>query len=90
MMVTIIVGVLAATGFLIWILWLFGKFAERTERDHRFRRRILLAMATLYGSCALIAVVQVATRKEPVQVLFGLPISALFVWVYLRQAGSTK
>ena len=88
--VTVIVGVLASTGVLIWALLRTVRTAERAERDQRFRRRILLSGAVLYGGAALYGVILVATGKEAVQSLLGLPIAALLVWFFIRAALATK
>lgn len=88
--VAAIIGVFAATGVLIWGLWRMVRTAERAERDPRFRRRILVSGALLYGGAALYAVILVVAGSEPIQSLLGLPISALLVWFFLRAALATK
>ncbi|HEU5232476.1 MAG TPA: hypothetical protein VFU50_06425 [Terriglobales bacterium] len=87
--VAAIVGVLAATGVLIWV---FGAWSEQPNalNETRFRRRILVSGALLYGGAALYAVILVVAGSEPVQSLLGLPISALLVWFFLRAALGTK
>jgi hypothetical protein len=44
----------------------------------------------LYVGAAVFGIVEVATGKEPIQSLVGLPIGGLFAWVYLRAASRVK
>jgi threonine/homoserine/homoserine lactone efflux protein len=90
MIATIIVAVLASSAFLGWMAWQVFKSAERAERDPRYLRRRLLSMAMLYIGCAVFAIAQVATGKEPIKSLIGLPIGVMFIWMYLRAAIRVK
>ncbi len=90
MIATIIVVVLASSAFLGWMAWRVFKSAERAERDPRYLHRRLLAMGMLYIGCALFAIAQVATGREPIKSLIGLPIGVMFIWMYLRAAIRVK
>jgi hypothetical protein len=47
-------------------------------------------MGVLYTGCAVFAIARVATGREPIKSLIGLPIGALFIWFYLRPAFRVK
>ena len=86
----IIVVVLALSAFIGWVAWRVFKSAERAERDPRYLRRRLLGMGILYIGCAIYAIANVATGREPIKSLIGLPIGVLFIWMYLRAAIRVK
>jgi cell division protein FtsW (lipid II flippase) len=90
MIATVIVGVLAVTAFFAWMMWRAFRVAERAERDPRYLRRLLLVLPTLYACSAVYGVVQVATGREPLQALIGLPIVVVISWVYVRAALRVK
>jgi phosphatidylglycerophosphate synthase len=90
MIATVIVVVLALSAFLGLVAWRVYKSAERAERDPRYLRRRLLGMGMLYIGCALFAIANVATGREPIKSLIGLPIGVLFIWMYLRAAIRVK
>jgi hypothetical protein len=81
---------LALSGFIGWMAWRVFKSAERAERDPRYLRRRLLEMGMLYIGCAIFAIANVATGREPIKSLIGLPIGVLFIWMYLRAAIRVK
>jgi CDP-diglyceride synthetase len=87
---TMIVIVLASSAFLGWMAWRVHKSAERAEREPLYLRRFLLGMSLLYGGGAALAVAKVATGREPMKTLIGLPIGVLFIWVYLSAALRVK
>ena len=90
MVVTVVVGVLAFTALLVWMMWRLYRSVERMERDQRYIRRVLLRGAIFYGASAMLGVVLVATGKEPILSLAGLPVVALLVWFNVKTAVKVK
>jgi CDP-diglyceride synthetase len=90
MIATVIVGVTVTTALLAWGMWRTCRSAERAERDPRYRRRLLIMMGMLYVTSAAFAIEQVATGKEPIQTLIGLPFGLLLAWFWLRSASRVK
>ncbi len=90
MVVTVVVGVLAFTALLVWMMWRLYRSMERAERDPRYHRRVLMRGAMLYGGSAVFGIVLVATGREPIQSLVGLPVVALLVWSYMKAALRVK
>jgi hypothetical protein len=90
MIATIIVGVLAFSAFLAWMAWRLCKSAERAERDPQYLRRSLLRLGLLYVGCAVFGIAEVATGRQPIESLIGLPIGAALAWLYLRAAIRVK
>jgi hypothetical protein len=86
MIATIIVGVSAFSAFLAWMLWRTWQSAERAARDPKYLRRQLFWFGMLYVGAAVLGIVEVATGREPIQALVGLPIGLLFAWFLLRAA----
>jgi heme A synthase len=85
-----IVGVLAFSAFLAWLAWRAFRVANRAERDPRYLRRWLLFFGAIYVAGAVIGVLEVATGREPIQALIGLPIGVCIAWLYLRTALKIK
>jgi heme A synthase len=83
---TSIIGVLVSTAFLAWMMWRVCRSAERAERDSKYLRRRLFGLGMIYVAAAVFGIVEVATGREPIQALIGLPIGATFAWLYLRAA----
>ena len=75
---------------MVWFFWRSWKSVERAERDPRYLRRRLLLMGMIYVAGAVFGIEQVATRKQPVQSLIGLPIAVCFAWFWLRSASRVK
>jgi hypothetical protein len=90
MIATSIVGVLALTAFLVWMMFRTVRTAERTERDPKFLRRRLVRWGMLYAVCAVVLIVEVATGSQPKAMLIGLPIPALIAWRFFRTALGMK
>ena len=86
----VITGVLAATALLAWTMRRAWKSVERSEKDFAYLRRRLLLWGTIYACSALFGIVEVATRKKPVESLVGLPIALWLVWVYFNSAYKVK
>jgi len=90
MIATVIVVVLAACAFFGWMAWRVCKSADRAEQDPRYRRRLLLRGALLYGFCAVYGIEEVITGKQPVQNLFFIIIPAALIWLFVRAASGVK
>jgi hypothetical protein len=90
MIATVIVGVLASTELLAWMMWRACQSVERAERDPKYLRRRLFWLGMIYVGAAVFGIVEVASGQEPVQTLFGLPIGLLFAWWFLRAAVRVK
>ena|SRR5579864_7405657 len=86
----VVVGVLALSAFFVWRLWRLYLSMERAERDARYRRRVLMRLPILYGASAVFGIVLVASGREPIQTLLGLPVVALLIWLYLKAALAEK
>ena len=87
---TIIIGVLVIGLILGYGLWWAAKSADRTSHDPRYRRRVLIRGAVVYIVVGVFIIVGVATRKERVEALYGLPFGAIIAWLLLRTAIKTK
>jgi hypothetical protein len=83
MIAIIIVGILAFSAIIGWMAWRFIKLRENPKSV----RRNLILLGILYVLCDVIAIVDVARGKEPLQMLIGVPISLAIAWWYLRTAG---
>lgn len=90
LIVTIIVSVMMACAFFGWMAWRTCESADRAERDPRYRRRLLLGGALFYALCAVSAISEVITGKQPVQFLFGLIIPAALIWLFIKAATRVK
>jgi hypothetical protein len=86
MLATTIIGILLFTALLGLTLWWTVQILNRAVRESAYRRRILLGVAAFYVLIAVFVIVAVAMRKEPVQALSGLPISAAIIWLFVRAA----
>jgi len=71
-------------------MWLVCRSAERAERDPKYLRHRLIRWGTLYVAVVVIALVEVATGKEPKVLLIGLPITMLIAWRFFRAATKVK
>ncbi len=90
MIVTAVIGVLVISALLAWGMLRVAKSSERAERDPRYLRRLLFRGGALYIVTTVFGIVGVATGREPVQTLFGLPIVLLIIWLLLRAASRVK
>jgi hypothetical protein len=81
---TIIIGVLALSALLGWMMWRMAKAVERAERDPRYVRRWLMIFGTLYGLGALTGVGKVISGTAPPFSLIGLAIPLTIVWYCFR------
>jgi len=90
MILAVIVAVSAASAFLAWMIWRAWQSAERVARDPKYLRRRLFRLGLLYVGAAVFGIVEVATGREPIQTLAGLPIGLLFAWLVLRTATRNK
>jgi hypothetical protein len=88
--VTIVVGVLAASAIFGWSAIILWKHVDRSDRDARYRRRWLLIYGSLYTLNTAAVLADVATGRKPLQSLLGLPIALLIVWYFFRQARRVK
>jgi threonine/homoserine/homoserine lactone efflux protein len=87
---TVIVGMLASTAVLVWMLWRVCRSAERAERDPKYLRRRLFWLGMIYVLGAVFGIEQVVTRQQPVQSLFGLPVALFLAWFWLKTASKVK
>ena len=90
LIVATIVSVMVACAFFGWMAWRVCESADRAERDPRYRRRILFGGALFYAFCAVSAISDVITGKQPVQYLFGLVIPAALIRLFIRAASRVK
>ena len=91
LMIALVIGaVTVSTAVMVVGAWGAWKDTERAEGDARYRRRVLLRMALLYVFCAVFGVAEVASRREPIESLFGLPVAAFLAWMYWRAAARVK
>lgn len=90
MIATTIVGVSASCALLAWMMWRAWLSAERTARDPKYLRRRLFRCGVFYVAVAVFGIAEVATGREPIQTLIGLPIGLLFAWFFLRAAARVK
>jgi hypothetical protein len=86
MIALVTVAVTVSTAVMVVGIWGAWKDTERAEGDARYRRRVLLRMVMLYVFCAVFGIAEVASRREPIESLFGLPIAAFLAWMYWRAA----
>ena len=87
MIALVIVAVTVSTAVMVVGIWGAWKDTERGEGgDARYRRRVLLRIALLYVFCAVFGIAEVASRREPIESLFGLPVAAFLAWMYWRVA----
>ena len=68
----------------------FAKSMDRAERDPKYKRRILLRSAVIYGFGIVAGVSQVLTGDAPLKALLVLPIPLVFVWVFLRASKQAR
>ena len=86
----IILGVSAYTFVLIWMLLRAARSSARAEKDPKYRRRLLLGGAGLYGFSVLLNSLRVAFGDAPPISLLGLPVALLMIWWFLSRARKTK
>jgi hypothetical protein len=86
----IIAGVSAFTALMVWVFWRLWKSLERAERDPRYLRRLLLVLPVLYACSTVFGVFEVATGREPIQALAGLPVVVVLSWAYIRMVLKVK
>lgn len=89
-LISIVVGVAAASGLLGWMTFRLAKHIDRAEQEPRYRRRWLLYGAAIYGFGVVAGVSQVLSGDAPPWALLCVPIPLLFVWLYLRAAKQVK
>jgi uncharacterized membrane protein YvlD (DUF360 family) len=89
MITNTIFGILAAL-LVGWMLWHFVRSVERSQVDPIYRRRRLIRFGIMYVVSAVIGIVLVVTRQEPVLTLVGLPVVAWLAWSLFRAASRVK
>jgi len=89
-LIRVVLGVSAASALFGWIMFRFSKSMERAERDPKYKRRIFLRSAAVYGCGIVLGVVQVLSGDAPPWALLGLAIPILFVWWFLRLAKQAR
>jgi hypothetical protein len=87
---TVIIGVLAVSALLGWMMWRVCRTAGRMEKDARFLRRILVGVAVFYSVGLCSAIVKVVTGEAPAWSLLFAPIPLYVIWVYLKAAKRAK
>lgn len=90
MLATSIIAVLVATSLGGLALWWAAQMGNRALQDPRYRRRVLRLGGIIYIVFTVLVVGAVATRRERVEALYGLPMGALIAWILLRAAAKTK
>ena len=90
MIALVVLAVTVSTVVMVVGMWGAWKDTERADGDARYRRRVLLRMALLYIFCAVFGIAEVASRRQPIESLFGLPVAAFFAWMYWRAAARVK
>ena len=88
--ISIVVGVSAASALLGWMAFRLARHMDRVEREPRYKRRWLLYGAAIYGFGIVAGVSQVLSGDAPLATLLCVPIPLLFVWLYLRAAKQVK
>jgi hypothetical protein len=86
MIATFILGVVASTVILAWLMWRVRQSVERGEGDAKDLRRRLRWLGLIYAGGSAVAVVAVATRQEPVEILIGVPVGLLLAWFWFQTA----
>lgn len=90
MVISIIIGVLAASALIGFAAWRFIKTVESFNvRPARFRK-LLLFLAALYCFGMISAIDDVLRHNAPAIGLLGLPIALYFVWMLFRAANVHK
>jgi hypothetical protein len=87
---TIIIGVLVFGLLLGYGVRWAAEAGDRATNDPRYRRRMLGLCGVVYIVVGIFIIVEVAVRKEPVQVLYGLPIGVIIAWLLFRAVTKTK
>jgi hypothetical protein len=90
MIVLIILVVLGTSALFGWSAWLICQTANRAERDPRFRRRLLLVVASVYAFGVLNGVSDVLSGKQSAWSLIFVPIPAAIIWAYVKAAIRVK
>jgi hypothetical protein len=90
MLISIVVGVSAASALLGWMAFRLARHMDRVEREPRYRRRWLLYGAAVYVLGIVAGVLKVFSGDAPPTTLLFVPIPILFVWLYLRAANQVK
>jgi hypothetical protein len=67
-----------------------AKSADRARHDPKYRRRRLIGFAMVYIVVGVFIIAGVATGKERVEALYGLPVGVLITWFLLRTAIKIK
>ena len=89
-LISIVVGVSAASALLGWMAFRLARHMDRIEGEPRYRRRWLLYGAAIYAVGIVAGVSQVFSGAAPPIALLGVPIPILLVWLYLRAAKQVK
>lgn len=87
---TIILWVFGVAALLGWASFRAGRLMDRSDRDPRYRRRLLILGSTIYVLGIVAGVAQVVSGSAPPITLLGLTIPLLFVWFFLRAGSRTK
>ena len=88
--VLVILYVSVCSALLAAAMWKTWKEVERSDKDVRHQRRVLLRTGLLYVCCAMFGIVAVLTGREPKEILLGLPIAVGLAWAHLRAAFRVK
>ena len=89
-LITIVIGVTAASAILGWMAFRLARHMNRIEQEPTYRRRWLLYGAAIYGVGIVAGVSQVFSGDAPPIALLGVPIPILIVWLCLRSAKQVK
>ncbi len=89
-LISIVVGVSAASALLGWMAFRLARHMDRVEKEPRYRRRWLLYGAAVYGFGIVVGVSRVFSGDASPATLLFVPIPLLFVWLYLRAAKQVK
>lgn len=90
MLIGVVIGVSVVSALFGWMMFRLAKSMDRAERDPKYKRRIFLCCAAIYGLGIVSGVSQVLSGEAPPVALLGLPIPILFVWWFLRLARQVK
>ena len=89
-LVSVVIGVFAASAIFGWVMFKMGKAMDRLNSDSSYRRRYFILLASVYVVSMVVGVGEVVLGYQPLWSLVGLPIPLLFVYFLLRTVGRTK
>jgi len=87
---TIVVGVLAFSALLGWMLLWTATSVERARRDPRYRRHLMLLYGAICAAGVVFCAIQVATRQSPQQIVSTLFMELGNVLALIQIARNTK